>query len=133
MSGGTGAPVIPFDRGRLRDDVRQALSDPRRVAELLQLQEGSKPETSGGLLVRCPSHGESNASCSLTRGPDGTLRAKCFACDFSGDVFSVIAAVKGLDPRRDFPAVLQVGADLAGISVPDGSRWTGSSARPTGL
>lgn len=126
MSGG--GQVVPFDRGRLRDDVRSALSDPRRVAELLQLQEGAKPETRGGLLVRCPSHGENNASCSLTRGPDGTLRAKCFACDFSGDVFSLIAAVKGLDPRRDFPRVLEEAAALAGISVPDAPRWTRSSA-----
>ncbi len=122
--------VIPFDRGRLRDDVRQALADPRRVAELLQLTEGSKPETGGGLLVRCPSHGENNASCSLTKGPDGTLRARCFACDFSGDVFTLIAAVRGLEPERDFPRVLNEGAALAGISVPDGSRWTGSSAKP---
>ncbi len=129
MSGG--APVIPFDRGRLRDEVRQTLSDPWRVAELLGLLEGAKREQQG-VLVRCPSHNENEASCSLTKGPDGTLRAKCFACEFAGDLFTVIAAVKGLDPRRDFPAVLQVGADLAGISVPDGSRWSGSSARPAG-
>lgn len=122
--------VIPFDRGRLRDDVRQALADPLRVAELLGLTEGSKRESTG-ILVRCPAHQEKDPSCSITRGPDGTVRARCFACDFAGDLFSLVAATRGLDARRDFPAVLRAAAELAGLDpgAPPSARPSASPAR----
>ena len=125
-----GGVVVPFDRGRLRDDVRSTLSDPLRVCEALGLTEGAKREASG-LLVRCPAHGEKNPSCSVTRGPDGTIRVRCFACDFSGDLFTLVAAVRSLDPRRDFPAVLTYAAELAGIA-PDEARPARTSDRGTG-
>lgn len=114
----SGAVVLPFDGGRLRDEVRSALVDPIRVCEALGLEEGAKREATG-LLVRCPAHGEKNPSCSVTRGPDGTIRVRCFACDLSGDIFSLVAAVRSLDPRRDFPAVLAYAAELAGITPGD--------------
>lgn len=39
---------------------------------------------------------------------------KCHGCDFTGDVFTLIAAVHGLDVRSAFKEVLAVGAELAG-------------------
>lgn len=107
--------VLPFST-QLRDDVKLALSDPRRVCDLLGLSDGSKPQA-GGISVCCPSHKENVPSCSVTVGPDGTLRVRCFACDFTGDVFHLVAAVHDLNVTRDFAAVLGRAAELAGIST----------------
>ncbi len=56
------------------DAVRRALSDPRDVCRRLGLDRGARPQ-GGGLMILCPAHQERTPSCSITRGPDGTLRA----------------------------------------------------------
>ncbi len=110
------------ERQHERDKIRAALSEPWRVAELLGLTEGAKRQARG-VSVRCPLHPEKNASCSITTGDGDGIRVRCFVgCDFGGanrggDVFSLVAAVHGLDPRRDFGGVLQVAADLAGVAL----------------
>ena len=96
--------------------LRAALSDPRDVCARLNLLEGSKRQ-GGGLLVRCPAHPDRDASCSVTTGPDRTLRVRCFACEFSGDVLHLVAAVEGLDVARQFGAVLWRAAELAGVDI----------------
>lgn len=101
-----------------RDAIAAALTDPRDVARRLGLD--ALPQARGGVLVRCPAHGDKDASCSLTRGPrDGLLRVRCFGCGMGGDVFTLIAAVNSLDPRRDFAEVVRAGAELAAIALPD--------------
>lgn len=90
-------------------EVREALAEPARVAELLGL-ERSKEERG---KWRCPSHG--GTSLSLRRGRDATLQVRCFGCDLSGDVFVLLAAVRGLDVRADFRSLLEEGAELAGL------------------
>lgn len=97
------------------NEVKRALSDPVRVAERLGLAKGSQRQA-GGLIVCCPVHGDRTPSCSLTRGPDGTLRVKCFGCDFAGTVLHLLAAVHKLEIRRDFKLVLLEGATLAGLT-----------------
>jgi DNA primase len=52
-------------------------------------------------------------------GPDGTIRVRCFGCSASGDVLSLVAAVHGLDPKRDFVRVLDLAADVAGVAGPE--------------
>jgi 5S rRNA maturation endonuclease (ribonuclease M5) len=105
-----------------RDEIRQALSDPWRVCELLGLTEGAKRQA-GGLSIRCPLHLEQNPSCSVTHGDGGGIRVRCFAgCDFGGakdggDVFALVAAAHRLSVRQDFPRVLEIAAGLAGIST----------------
>ena len=107
------------DRGDI-DAIRNTLSTPRDVAHRLGLK--GKPE-GAGFKVICPAHGDRTPSCSLTRGPDGTLRINCFGCDLAGDIFSLVAAVERLDLSRDFPAVLESAARFAGITLtPRGSR-----------
>lgn len=98
-----------------RDEVKRTLTDPIRVCSALGIDEGAKKQA-GGLLIRCPSHGENNASCSVTVA-DGTIRVKCFACDLSGDVFNLVAAVESLSVDRDFPAVLARAAAIAGVDL----------------
>lgn len=90
-------------------EVREALADPSRVAELLGLERSREEKGKW----RCPSHG--GTSLSLRRGRDGTLQAKCFGCDLAGDVFVLLAAARGLDVRVDFRSLLEEAAELAGL------------------
>jgi hypothetical protein len=98
------------------DAIRAALADPFDVCHRLGLEQGAKRQ-GAGLSVLCPAHGERTASCSVTRGPDRTLRVRCFGCDLAGDVFDLVAAVERLDRRRDFGAVLRRAAELAGVDI----------------
>ena len=100
-------------------DVREALSDPLAVIRALGLDKGAQRQA-GGALVCCPAHGDRTPSCSVTRGPDGTVRVRCFGCDLAGDIFALVAAVRGLDAHRDFPSVLREAAELAGVELGDG-------------
>jgi hypothetical protein len=105
----------------LASAVRAALSEPLHVAQVLGLTDGMVRE-GRRVSVRCPAHGERTASCSLSVGPDGTLRVKCFGCNLAGNVYFLIAAVEGLDVRRDFRAVLARAAQLAGLTAEDAGR-----------
>lgn len=98
--------------GTLWRDVRNELHDPERVVRILGLAKGAKRQA-GGAIVRCPWHQEREPSCSITRGPDGTVRAKCFSCDASGDVWGLIAVVHQLPERST--DLLAIGAELAGL------------------
>lgn len=95
-------------------DIRNALADPRRLCERLALSHGAKPNA-GGLLVLCPNHRERTPSCSVTRGPDGTVRVRCYGCDWTGDALTLVAECRGLDVRTQFPEVLAEAAELAGM------------------
>lgn len=107
------------DRAQI-EAIKRTLTDPIEVARRLGLDKGARRQH-GGLFVFCPAHSERTPSCSLTVGADRTLRARCFGCDLGGDVFTLLAAVLGLDPRRDFKTLLAQGALLAGISLEPGA------------
>lgn len=94
-------------------EVRHALHDPWKLCGALGLLEGAKRQATG-VSICCPSHGESRPSLSVTRGPDGTVRARCFGCDFMGDALTLIALVHGLSLSSDFRDVLALGAELGG-------------------
>lgn len=98
-------------------EVRSALTNPRQLCERLGLLKGAKAQAGDGISVCCPVHGERNPSCSITRGPDGTIRVKCFACDFATDALGLIAHVEGLSLRSEFREVLARGAEFAGHLV----------------
>ncbi len=102
-----------MNRAEHAREVKNALTSPQKLCEALGIADGSKRQSTG-LLVCCPVHGEKDASCSVTIGPDGTIRVRCFACDFGGDALHLIAACHGLDLRSDFKQVLAAGADIAG-------------------
>lgn len=103
------------DRDQVRE-LRRRLDDPVRVVHALGIEKGARRQPTG-LTVLCPWHSDRTPSCSVTRGADGTLRAHCFSCGESGDVLGLIAAVRGLDPRREFRRVLEAAADLAGVDL----------------
>jgi hypothetical protein len=106
-----------IDLAQLARGLRRSavLSDPRRLCAALGIDKDAKRQT-GGLIIRCPSHEERNASCSVTVGPDGTVRARCFACDWTADAIGLIEVAMGL-PFRD---AIDAACDLAGVPRPSG-------------
>ncbi len=96
------------------EELRRYLTDPVRLCRALGLTQKART-TADGIEVCCPSHKDSNPSCSVTCGPDGTIRVKCFACEFAGDGFHLVAAARGLDTHTEFPEVLAQTADALGL------------------
>lgn len=96
-------------------EVRNLLTDANRLCSALGWMAGAK-RNGDGLLIRCPWHDEKNASCGVTKGPDGTLRAKCHACQESADALGMIAKKHNLDTGspNDFREVLVMGAEIGG-------------------
>jgi DNA primase len=92
--------------------VKVALADPSFVCAALGLDDGARAQPNG-LMVCCPWHDDSNPSCSITIGADETLRAHCFACGHTADVLELIAKVRNLDIKKDFPGVLAAAARIA--------------------
>lgn len=113
----------------LRNQVRARLDDPIAVCTTLGLVERAKRQP-GGVVVCCPVHKDTVPSCSVTRGKDSTLRWKCFSCGATGDVFTLIAAVNGIDCRTNFVDVLVIGAGLAGIHIESEPEQQPRPARP---
>jgi len=107
------------------DAIKAALTDAWHVAEVL----GLEPRRDGrSVKVRCVWHVERSGSLDLaTRG--GVLVAHCHACGNGGDVLSLVAAVRGLDLRRDFGRLLKDATALAGIAV-DGAAPSVASMTP---
>lgn len=98
-------------------ELRQRLSDPHDLCRRLGLIKGAERQADG-LLVLCPAHKEHTPSCSVRRGPDGTIAVRCFACSFTGDALDLVAAVAGLSRLpRDFSRVLERAAELAGMTL----------------
>jgi len=102
-------------------EVRARLADPKAVVTALGLERGATRQPRG-LMVCCPSHGDRTPSCSVRVGRDGTVQVKCFACDFAGDVFALVAAVHGLTLPGDFRRALEIAADLANVDLGDQAR-----------
>lgn len=95
-------------------EIRRTLTDPGRMCERLGLSQGAQRQASGW-IVRCPAHDDRNPSCSVTRGPDGTIRARCFSCGWTGDALTLVAAVHGMDIKNRFRDVMVEAASIAGL------------------
>lgn len=102
--------------------IKHLLCDPQTVLAALGLLDSAKRPARG--LISCPVHSDSRPSCSIRVGSDGTLAVNCFGCDFRGDVFTLIAAVRGLTIPQDFPQVVKYARMLCGgdLSAPLPSR-----------
>ena len=94
--------------------LRRVLVSPLDVARKLGLDRGAKRQP-GGVMVSCPWHRDGTPSCSITLGSTRTIRAHCFGCGKVSDVLGLIAAVEGLDVRREFRKVLERAAALASV------------------
>lgn len=59
--------------------------------------------------IPCPFHAEKSASCDI----DTRLGLwHCFGCGLGGDALSFVAAIEGLDPRKDFKIIANIIATL---------------------
>lgn len=96
-------------------EIRRTLVHPRGVCDRLGLLRGALTQSGQGVTICCPAHAERTPSCSVTVGRDGTLRFRCFGCQATGDVLTLIATVHDLDLRSDFKEVLLAAAELAGL------------------
>lgn len=113
-------------------DVKRALRDPAKLVAALGLDKGSKRQLHGRFIC-CPVHAERTPSCSVSSAEDGSIRVKCFGCDFTGDALTLIAVAKGLSIRSEFKEILVAGAELAGLhaladELRDGKRDTAARA-----
>lgn len=103
------------------DTIKRLLADPAKALDVLGVRDRARRQGRGFVLL-CPWHEERTPSCSVTTGPDGTLRAHCFGCGGGGDVISLAAAVLGLDALADFPRLLAELGARCGLA--------GDAARP---
>lgn len=90
-------------------EVRRALVNVVAVCEALGI---ARSKSEHGKFT-CPRHG--GGSLSVRLGKDRTIQARCFGCDFAGDVFSLIAEARRLSVSRDFLEVLTEGARIGGL------------------
>lgn len=107
-----------FDRPDHAREITYALNDPRALCERLGLLGGKgsfRTQARRGIVIRCPWVTEKSPSCSVTLGPDGTIRVRCFGCGATGNVFDLIAAALKVDKRSEFRSVMRVGAEFAGL------------------
>ena len=96
-------------------EIKLSLPDPLAFASSLNLEVSKNRKQSGdGIFVLCPGGHDRTASLSLRPMRDG-IAAHCFGCGLNGSVLDVIAAVRGLDIRRDFRRVIEEGLALAGL------------------
>ena len=110
-------------------EVRRGLTDAWHLIEALGLGNGARPQA-GGAWICCPVHDDQHPSCSVTMGPDHTLRWRCFGCGATGDALTLLAAARRLDLERDFQQVLEEGAELAGLAPAGPERAPAPPRRP---
>ncbi len=109
-----GALDVAAHRPDHAERLRREVTDVGSVVRRLGLADGHRQQGSG-VVIRCPWHRERAASCALTVGPGGRLRAYCFACHMGGDILSLVAAVHGLHWRRDAAKVVRLAAEKFGL------------------
>jgi hypothetical protein len=106
------------DRPNRVPEIKAALTDVRRVCDALGLtRDGGRTvlRQSAGLVVRCPVHEDRTPSCSVQLR-EGVLLWRCHGCGASGDVLTLIGAVRGIPlSGAGFRDVLIDGARLAGL------------------
>jgi DNA primase len=105
----------------LGEEVRQRLTNPWLVLELLGLAKGAV-RVGRGYKILCSVHCEDTPSCKVRIGRQGTLTFYCFGCGAKGDVLALIAAARGLSIAHDYAEVLRISADLAGIPLDRGGQ-----------
>lgn len=105
------------DLGDIAAELRRSalLGNPRRLCGALNLLEGAKRQAGDGVIIRCPAHDERTPSCSVTRGPDGTVRCRCFSCDWTGDALTLIGVTTG---RNRFTETVDEACDMVGVPRP---------------
>lgn len=96
-------------------EIHEACPPLPELAKRLGLAMAKRPRLAAHVVVLCPWHRERTPSCSIVRR-GGRVLAHCHGCQAGGDLLEIVAAVRGLDTRRDFRRVLQLAAELVGVA-----------------
>ncbi len=114
-AGPTGARGMTIDL----DAIRGAGMGPLAFVIALGMRpsRGARPDR---VRVLCPVHQEKVPSCDVGVR-QGRIAWICRSCGEGGDVFALVAAVRGLDARRDFRRVVLETAEVVGVQVDDGA------------
>lgn len=98
-------------------DLHRAARSPLDLAMRLGLHIG-RGSRADRAVVRCPVHApDVKPSCVIATKADRIVW-HCHSCKAGGDMFALVAAVRGLDVRHDFPAVVAATAEVLGVQLP---------------
>jgi 5S rRNA maturation endonuclease (ribonuclease M5) len=97
--------------------IKEALRSPADVCRRLGLLDKPARDSARYVIVRCPVHGGRKPSCSVFVAPDGLLGWDCKVCGEGGDVLRLVAKVRHLDDKLEFPAVKKTAAELAHVDL----------------
>ncbi len=108
------------------NEIRRALASTgvQRLAAALGVNNYRLERGGAALRGPCPIHrGTNPAAFVMSEGAAGPVWYCFTGCGTGGDALSLIAAIRGLDLRHDFPEVLKEAAEIvgAGESLPRGS------------
>ncbi|OYX80466.1 MAG: hypothetical protein B7Y77_00560, partial [Bradyrhizobium sp. 35-63-5] len=98
---------MKFSPGQI-DDVRAREPVSKWAAAWVSLRIGSAKFGPNGFTGPCPLHSlrpDARDSTSFECDTEGWV---CATCREGGDVFRLVALKSGLDPRRDFPKVIEI-------------------------
>lgn len=111
------------------DAIHAAAGSPLSVVQALGL-EVARGARADRVRVRCPAHDDRKPSCDVALSGSRIVFV-CRACGASGGLFGLVAIVRGLHPKADFPRIVEEAAQLFGVRV-DGSR-AATPRRPAAL
>ncbi|HEX6052767.1 MAG TPA: hypothetical protein VFZ21_26055 [Gemmatimonadaceae bacterium] len=74
---------------------------------------------------RCPKTDHDTETFGISRD----ARWHCFSCDAGGDLLRLVAFGHGLDPRTDFPRVIELAAEIAGVTDDDSFGGGGAASK----
>ena len=100
----------------MKDDLHVEVAE-RLIVKALMLKYGVRFRKGGGRneleSQECPHRSDHGTH--AFRFNEKLKRWQCFACNTKGDAFGYVAAMEGLDVKRDFPRVLEIAAQIAGV------------------
>jgi hypothetical protein len=103
--------VISFDNKEQVNLIRSRVNLVEYVTSSISLRNG---------MGLCPFHQEKTPSFSVK--PE---YFKCFGCDAKGDIYDFIALSRGISISSDFPTILSIAAEYAGVELQNTSYSVG--------
>lgn len=98
--------------GRIKEHSINAVLDAIDLRQFVQDSGTMLRKTHGSSVGLCPIHGENTPSFHVH-----PTHFKCFGCGAGGNVFTFISETRELDIRHDFPQIVRIAAEFAGIEV----------------
>lgn len=102
--------------------------DSLRVVDVFRAADAPLKRTNGGFRSSlCPSCGPRSRDDAVSLAPRRNLW-RCHVCGAGSDALGALAGLRSLDTRADFPRLLAIGAELAGV-VPESNPRAAAARR----